>query len=266
MAPRRPTRALPERIRPEVRPRWWTVRPVNVVLGAAGLAGLVASLWWPLAAVVPAAVVAIGPVGLTLRGRTSPLAWTRRLRSLATVWIVLQALVIVVGVLVGLPAAVTALGDLAVPLVLDVACRIMAPVEEHLVQPYVRSAAARLQAVRPTVVAITGSFGKTSTKRHVADLVTGTRTVVATPASFNNRAGLARAVNEHLSDGTQVFVAEMGVFGPGEIAEMTQWCRPDIAGHHGDRPGAPGADALRGPDPRGQSRDRRTGGHCGAQR
>jgi UDP-N-acetylmuramoyl-tripeptide--D-alanyl-D-alanine ligase len=53
--------------------------------------------------------------------------------------------------------------------------------------------------------------------------------VVATPASFNNRAGLARAVNEHLADGTEVFVAEMGTYGPGEIADLCRWCPPDIS-------------------------------------
>ena len=52
---------------------------------------------------------------------------------------------------------------------------------------------------------------------------------MATPASFNNRAGLARAVNEHLADGTEVFVAEMGTYGPGEIADLCRWCPPDIA-------------------------------------
>ncbi len=53
--------------------------------------------------------------------------------------------------------------------------------------------------------------------------------MVATPASFNNRAGLARAVNEQLADGTEVFVAEMGTYGPGEIADLCTWCPPDIA-------------------------------------
>ena len=52
---------------------------------------------------------------------------------------------------------------------------------------------------------------------------------MATPASFNNRAGLARAVNEHLADGTEVFVAEMGTYGPGEIADLCRWCPPAIA-------------------------------------
>ena len=88
---------------------------------------------------------------------------------------------------------------------------------------------ARLARVAPTVVAITGSYGKTSTKNYVAHLVRGTRSVVATPASFNNRAGLARAVNEHLADGTEVFVAEMGTYGPGEIADLCRWCPPTVA-------------------------------------
>jgi UDP-N-acetylmuramoyl-tripeptide--D-alanyl-D-alanine ligase len=52
---------------------------------------------------------------------------------------------------------------------------------------------------------------------------------VASPASFNNRAGLARAVNEQLTPGTEVFIAEMGTYGKGEIAELCRWCPPAIA-------------------------------------
>ncbi len=98
-----------------------------------------------------------------------------------------------------------------------------------MARTYVRRAGERLRRVAPTVVAITGSYGKTSTKGYVAHLVAGTKTVVASPASFNNRAGLARAVNENLADGTEVFVAEMGTYGPGEIADLCSWLVPDIA-------------------------------------
>ena len=59
----------------------------------------------------------------------------------------------------------------------------------------------QLAKVHPTVVAITGSYGKTSTKGYVAHLVSATRTVVATPASFNNTAGLSRSVNEQRETG-----------------------------------------------------------------
>ncbi len=49
------------------------------------------------------------------------------------------------------------------------------------------------------------------------------------PASFNNRAGLSRAVNEQLAPGTEVFIAEMGTYGRGEIAALVEWCRPRVA-------------------------------------
>jgi UDP-N-acetylmuramoyl-tripeptide--D-alanyl-D-alanine ligase len=79
------------------------------------------------------------------------------------------------------------------------------------------------------VVAITGSFGKTSTKEHLRDIVGTARTVVASPASFNNRAGLSRTILEHLVPGTQILIAEMGMYGPGEIADLCSWIQPEIA-------------------------------------
>jgi UDP-N-acetylmuramoyl-tripeptide--D-alanyl-D-alanine ligase len=78
-------------------------------------------------------------------------------------------------------------------------------------------------------VAITGSYGKTTTKQYVAHLLSGSFRVVASPASFNNRMGLARAINENLMPGTEVFVAEMGTYCPGEIEEITRWMPPDLA-------------------------------------
>jgi UDP-N-acetylmuramoyl-tripeptide--D-alanyl-D-alanine ligase len=63
----------------------------------------------------------------------------------------------------------------------------------------------------------------------VAHLAAGSLSVVASPASFNNTAGLATAINDHLASGTRVFVAEMGTYGPGEIASMCAWVTPEIA-------------------------------------
>ena len=56
-----------------------------------------------------------------------------------------------------------------------------------------------------------------------------TYTTVASPASFNNRLGLSRAVNDKLVPGTEIFVAEMGIFGAGEIRELSTHFPPDIA-------------------------------------
>jgi UDP-N-acetylmuramoyl-tripeptide--D-alanyl-D-alanine ligase len=209
--------------------RWWTVTPLNAALGVVALAGAVTSLWWTLAGLATAAAVAVGPVGLGVRGRSSPLAWTRRLRTLAAVWVVAQLVLVVIGIVTGLASPLAVLGALLVPALVDGACALTGPFESRAASRFVHQASARLAQVAPTVVAITGSFGKTSTKNHLTHLIASERSVVSSPASFNNRAGLARAVNEHLADGTQVFVAEMGTYGPGEIADLCRWCPPEIA-------------------------------------
>ena len=209
--------------------RWWSRPPPVAALALVAVAAAAVAFAYPIVSVATAAVVVAGPPLLGVRGRTSPLAFTRRLRLLAGVWLGLQAVVVVIGVLVHRAAAVAALGALAVPLLVDAACAVLSPIERRLVTPYITSARTRLAQVDPLVVAITGSFGKTSTKQHVAHLVAGSLTVVASPASFNNRAGLARAVNEQLTPGTDVFVAEMGTYGKGEIADLCRWCPPSIA-------------------------------------
>ena len=116
------------------------------------------------------------------------------------------------------------------PALVDLACVLTAPVERRLAGALRRRGRrpARPGGARPWWP----SPARTARRAPRATSpiwCAGTRSVVASPASFNNRAGLARAVNEHLADGTEVFVAEMGTYGPGEIAELCSWCPPDIA-------------------------------------
>jgi UDP-N-acetylmuramoyl-tripeptide--D-alanyl-D-alanine ligase len=117
----------------------------------------------------------------------------------------------------------------AMPLLVDLGLYLMAPVERTLGQRFVDAAEVRLAAAGLAVVAITGSYGKTTTKGYVAHLLSGRFSTVASPASFNNRMGLARAINEHVSSATRVFVAEMGTYGAGEIAELCAWIHPKVS-------------------------------------
>lgn len=208
--------------------RWWGSDP-NWILAAQVLLCVLFSAAMPPLGLSAALGIAVGPLGLGLRGRTSKLAWTRRLRSLAMVWFGLHLILVGVAWKLGLGPFASVLLAALTPVLVDATLFLMAPLERRMAQTFVDRAAARLEQVHPTVVAITGSYGKTSTKGYVAHLVAATHSVVASPASFNNRAGLARTVNEQLVPGTEVFVAEMGTYGKGEIAELCSWCRPEIA-------------------------------------
>ncbi|HEX2155105.1 MAG TPA: UDP-N-acetylmuramoyl-tripeptide--D-alanyl-D-alanine ligase [Acidimicrobiia bacterium] len=207
--------------------RWWSLDGRSIALGLVAVAAAVATIWYLPAGLITAAAVAAGPPGLGLRGRSSRLGWTTRLKRLTAGVAVLVALALLGGWLVH--PIVAAMAVVGLPWLVDASLALLAPIEKRLGNPWVDKAAAALRDSGATIVAITGSYGKTSTKGYIAQLVGGSKRVLASPASFNNRMGLARAINEHLAGGLDVFVAEMGTYGPGEIAELCSWIPPDIS-------------------------------------
>ena len=206
--------------------RWWRATPLALAIAGLGIGAAFVSVWWTPAGLIVAVAAASGPPGLTLKGKTSALAWTSRLRRVAA----LSGLLVVSCGVAGLRIhpAFAVWGLVLFPLLIDLSLWALAPLERRMGSRWVEEARKALDQSGATVVAITGSYGKTSTKGYVAQLLSGSKRVLASPASFNNRMGLARAINEHMSSGIEVFVAEMGTYGPGEIADLCRWIPPDI--------------------------------------
>lgn len=215
--------------------RWLRARPVlnGTVLAvsvAATVAGALTDSVTSAALLVLGAVAAAGfPLFMPLRGRTSRLELTRRLRTLAAAVLVLAAGIGLAVSLVTAPAAGPVAVAVLMPLLVDISAAVLRPFEARAAARFRHQAEDLIRSVSPQVVAITGSYGKTSTKQHVRDLLGASLDVVASPASWNNMAGLSRAVNEFLRPGTEVFIAEMGTYGPGEIRDLVAWLRPEIA-------------------------------------
>ena len=82
---------------------------------------------------------------------------------------------------------------------------------------------------RLTVVAMTGSVGKTTTKDLTRQLLASSGPTVAPRASFNNEIGLPLTVLE-ADESTRYLVLEMGASGPGHIAYLTDIAPLDAAG------------------------------------
>ena len=217
--------------------RWATRRPPNAplvasagvaLLGAVALALASSHTGAAVVSVVASVLAAAFPWGMSLVGEPR-LARTRRLRTLAAVATVLALAFGLFGALLLGAAAAAAATAVLVPALVDVALAVTKPFESRAAARHRSRAEARLAQVAPFVIAVTGSWGKTSTKNHIRDLLAGTVDVVASPASWNNTAGLSRTVNEHLTPSTEVLVVEMGMYGPGEIRELCSWVRPNIA-------------------------------------
>ena len=208
--------------------RWWTAGYLNRGLAAGAIIAAAGEWRWAGIGLVTAVVEGCGPVGLGLRGVTGSLVWTRRLVRVAVTTAVVTGGAFGAAIAIG-RAGVAAAALVAMPAVVDAALAVNRPLERAMNEKWVREGARRLREVAPRVVAITGSYGKTSTKLYLAHLLAGSKRVMASPASFNNRMGLARAINERLTPGTEIFVAEMGTYGPGEIAELCRWIPPEVA-------------------------------------
>ena len=79
------------------------------------------------------------------------------------------------------------------------------------------------------IVCVTGSYGKTSMKNFIAQVLSKKYKVYATPRSVNTIAGLVRDVNMDLPDDCEVYVCEAGARLRGDIYTIAQFLHPHIA-------------------------------------
>ena len=91
-----------------------------------------------------------------------------------------------------------------------------------------RLARAVVDRLGPTVVAVTGSSGKTTTKDLLADVLSRLGPVVAPQGSYNNEIGLP-VTALRCEPGTRVLVSEMGARGTGHIAYLCTITPPQVS-------------------------------------
>ena len=78
-----------------------------------------------------------------------------------------------------------------------------------------------------TVIAVTGSVGKTSTKELISGVLSTQGQVLKTQANYNNEIGVPKTLLE-ITPEADYAVIEMGMRGRGEIALLTDIARPNI--------------------------------------
>lgn len=116
------------------------------------------------------------------------------------------------------------------PFTLIAANLLLAPLEKARQNRFKKQAQEALKRVAPFVIGITGSYGKSSTKNALGQLL---RTVLAPTfwpgAGVNTEMGIARCLIEELRHGHRYAVIEMAAYHKGSIARLCQLTPPQAA-------------------------------------
>lgn len=120
--------------------------------------------------------------------------------------------------------------DAVVPFFIFLAGLLTAPIEKQVHNYYIRQAKKKLRQMPDLkVIAITGSYGKTSTKFMIRDLLKERYQVCSTPGSYNTPMGICKVINNDLEAQHQILILEMGARYEGNIDELCDIASPDIA-------------------------------------
>ena len=100
------------------------------------------------------------------------------------------------------------------------------PAEKYVYHYYKSKAMKKMKSMNIPVVGITGSYGKTSSKNILWDILNTRMTPFKTPSNFNTPYGLIRSINNYLDKFNDIFIAEMGAFKKGEIRTTCKLMKP----------------------------------------
>ncbi len=83
-------------------------------------------------------------------------------------------------------------------------------------------------SMKSTIIGITGSVGKTTTKELVANMLRISTKTYASPGNYNSHIGMPISITKASKDSDYV-VLEMGIDAPGEMSYLSNLAMPDIA-------------------------------------
>ena len=184
---------------------------------------------WAFGALAGAAAVAVAAFEPDPRKTAKKrLVMTARAKR---IYLVALALLVVVGIAAAFltgPILLWIVPVQLVPLALVAGNLLLAPAEAKTQRRYWDEARAVLRRIDPMVIAITGSFGKTSVKHILGHVLETAAPTLITPGSVNTAMGIARVIRERLQPHHRYFVVEMGAYGPGSIRRLCELTPPSM--------------------------------------
>ena len=103
------------------------------------------------------------------------------------------------------------------------------PIEKIIQHSFIKSARSKLEKYKPKIIAITGSFGKTSTKEYLYEMLKKYFKVIATPKSYNTVLGITSFINNNLNEKYDYIILEVGVDKKNGMNKFLKLFTPDIS-------------------------------------
>ena len=111
---------------------------------------------------------------------------------------------------------------------LTLANLLLYPVERTINGTYLLLAKQRIKTLQPKVIGITGSYGKTSTKYILHQILSQKFNTLMTPNSYNTPMGICKVIRGDLTAAHEIFIVEMGAYKRGDIRELCNLASPHI--------------------------------------
>ncbi len=113
------------------------------------------------------------------------------------------------------------------PFIIVLASLINEPLERKIYKHYKKKYSRKINQINPLTIGITGSFGKTSTKNIIHEIINNNYYTYSTPKSYNTPMGICMSIKE-MNDETEVFISELGATKSFDIKELVDFVPVDI--------------------------------------
>ncbi|MBQ6492538.1 MAG: UDP-N-acetylmuramoyl-tripeptide--D-alanyl-D-alanine ligase [Erysipelotrichaceae bacterium] len=126
------------------------------------------------------------------------------------------------------PPEITGIFSIIMPYLMIYPMAVITLPFENMIKKHYENEARQIIADMPSLIkiGITGSYGKTSTKNIVTDIISENLFTLMTPASYNTPMGITRTIREQLKPIHEVFVCEMGADKVGDISYLMDFVKP----------------------------------------
>ncbi len=161
------------------------------------------------------------------------LTWTKKMKLVALIALTFQLLFIIPVIFIGVVETLIALIVcwLFQFVFITIAVVLIKPLDKGQKNKIIEAGKAKILAwkePKKRIIAIAGSYGKTSMKEALVTVLSQKYRVLATVGNENTPIGISRLVQDKLDPTIDILICELGEYVPGDITELCELVNPDI--------------------------------------